>query len=717
MFTAKFKKSKLFRILSAAMIFSFSLTLIPGQAVFGQTLIFPPPGVMVNPTPGYIPTLIRGLVIHPENPLKIDFIVDTGHDKIKGEALKQESLKLIKYFLASLTVPEKDMWVNLSPYEKNRIIPDLFGKTGMGRDLLIQDYILKQLTASLMYPERELGRNFWNKVYAQVKAKYGTEDIPVDTFNKVWIVPEQPVVYQDGAKVFVLKNKLKVMMEQDYLAMTKNNRDPENVGAPPATAGRLVGARPQAKATQALASQITKEIIIPAIEKEVNEGKNFANLRQIYNSMILAAWYKVNLKESFLGKIYVDKNKTKGVDHNDPGAKEQIYRQYLEAFKKGAFDYVKEETNPVTEETTSRKYFSGGIELAQAASPATLTKQDGVFSPTENGTVFAATVDLRSSNPSTKTTAASPLTIRETQRTDNRVSFELQDGTGRLGTLEAEYPDHNARQSSTLNRGSAIRARLTLTIFRGIGAGTYRVPRYVQSTYQDGQSFLTFILLLGEQNPPVEKTSPLNPTQAQERWEATAYFKFGSNLFGKSTSYHVKYGNDRVGTMRVDLDSTGTTIDLSVDQGSEAGRHTFQHVGDFTNLPLLAVGLFGNGQYLEQAPESSARPNSSGESVDDSGDSSSTPTGGIDLEKTFGGLKIKRDARGVPLPLLQQPVEIFNHVDGLYPEMEKMLLIPSLPAYLGFAKPQRPKGKTVSSFPGKPALSPGKEPEASDLSA
>jgi hypothetical protein len=44
--------------------------------------------------------------------------------------------KLIKYFLASLTIPEKDLWVNLSPYEKDRIIPQSFGLTEMGRDLL-----------------------------------------------------------------------------------------------------------------------------------------------------------------------------------------------------------------------------------------------------------------------------------------------------------------------------------------------------------------------------------------------------------------------------------------------------------------------------------------------------------------------------------------------------------------------------------------------------
>jgi hypothetical protein len=35
-----------------------------------------------------------------------------------------------------------------------------------------------------------------------------------------------------------------------------------------------------------------RSIVIPALEQEVNEGKNFIPLRQVYHSLILAAWYK-----------------------------------------------------------------------------------------------------------------------------------------------------------------------------------------------------------------------------------------------------------------------------------------------------------------------------------------------------------------------------------------------------------------------------------------
>src|SRR5208283_1967517 len=133
--------------------------------------------------PAYVPVLIKGLKIHPENPLLFDFILDTGASglKINSPEFKDESRKLIKYFLASLTIKEDDLWVNLSPYEKNRMIPEELGQTELGRDMLAQDYILKQLTASLIYPEKELGKAFWDRVYAKAREQFGSTAVPVNT--------------------------------------------------------------------------------------------------------------------------------------------------------------------------------------------------------------------------------------------------------------------------------------------------------------------------------------------------------------------------------------------------------------------------------------------------------------------------------------------------------------------------------------------------------
>ena len=119
----------------------------------------------------------------------------------------------------------------------------------------------------------------------------------------------------------------------------------------------------QTKDTNQLGSQIVREIVIPELTKEVNENKNFAQLRQVYNSLILATWYKKKIKDSILEQVYADKNKVAGVNIDDPKEKEKIYQRYLQAFKKGVYNYIKEEVDPITQEMIPRKYFSGGVDF------------------------------------------------------------------------------------------------------------------------------------------------------------------------------------------------------------------------------------------------------------------------------------------------------------------------------------------------------------------
>ncbi len=264
----------------------------------------------------------------------------------------------------------------------------------MGRDLLAQDYLLKQITASLIYPEDAFGKIFWNRVYQEAFKRYGTTNIPVNTFNKVWIVPEKAVVYENAqaGTAYVVESRLKVMLEQDYLALEKNVEG-GHVGQAAATAADP-NVSPQ-KDVNALGSQIVREIVIPQLTKEVNENKNFAQLRQVYNSLILATWYKKKIKDSILSQVYADKNKVKGVewghvprpqagyvsplhapnkgDTNPPAggfmSPESIYQQYLTAFKKGVYNYIKEEQDPQTQQIIPRKYFSGGMDFAMATDP------------------------------------------------------------------------------------------------------------------------------------------------------------------------------------------------------------------------------------------------------------------------------------------------------------------------------------------------------------
>jgi len=318
----------------------------------------------VHLSPKFSAAQLQGVTIHPENALQFDFLIDKGDQVLVKSQKREEYRKLVKYFFSSLTIPDGDQWVNLSPYEKDRIIKDDFGKTEMGRDLLAEDYMLKQITSSLIYPENGLGKKFWAKIYERAWKEYHTGNVPVDTFNKVWIIPDHAIVYESGNTAYILQSHLKVMLEEDYLALQKQlpltpslTKEGGRIIVPPLFYKE--GVRGSLNSIHTIASQIIREIILPELEKEVNEGKNFANLRQMYSGMILATWYKKALKESLLGKIYADKAKLAGFV---VGAKDVngIYQRYLRAFKKGVFNYIKEDVDKYTKEAVPRKYFSGG---------------------------------------------------------------------------------------------------------------------------------------------------------------------------------------------------------------------------------------------------------------------------------------------------------------------------------------------------------------------
>lgn len=312
------------------------------------------PGAIIFSSPQFIPAVLRGLTIPLKNPLNLNFILDTGDSPLKGDALNKESQKLITYFLTSLTIPEDEIWVNLSPYEKDRITTGSLGTTEMGRELLEQDYILKQFMASLTHPDTPLGKKFWERVYALAYQRFGHYDFPLNTFNKVWIVPQEVHLVEYNHSVYIQDSRLKIMMEEDYLSLQ------ENAHKHGLDTHKLED--PFIKEVNAMTSSVIRDMLLKDVEREVNLGQNFAPLRQIFHSLILATWYKMRLKNTLLSRVYMDQNKTRGIASEDKDIEAKIYQQYVQAFQRGVYNLIQEEYDPRFQETIPKRYFSGGIQ-------------------------------------------------------------------------------------------------------------------------------------------------------------------------------------------------------------------------------------------------------------------------------------------------------------------------------------------------------------------
>ena len=456
------------KIIALITLFCFCTGAAGVSAAPAGVFVLPAPGQVIGLSPAFHPPLLKGIRVYRQDPFRFDFILDKGDAAASSPEGRETAARLIRYFLASVTIPENDRWVNLSPYEKDRIVPGAFGQTEMGRDLLAQDYILKQITASVLYPDGEVGKEFWARVYAESLKRYGRTDIPVDTFNKVWIVPQTAVVDENRDTAVVVESKLKVMLESDYVAMSHQKDMAESSALAEGVAVtqneglmRRGGSqtRPHEPDQQEIAKDILREIIIPILEKEVNEGKNFAALRQVYNSLILATWYKRKIKAGIMGQAYMDRNKIAGIDIADSNEKEKIWSQYVEAFRKGAYNFIKEEIDPLTHALTPRKYFSGGTaftdhDLAQALK----------IRPSGAAAIMR---DLGSSRSSLETVAVRAQILDGEPGHVVDKSQTIAQLAGQLATLTAAITDDDGLNSQRVALDEVLRQALALLAQQG----------------------------------------------------------------------------------------------------------------------------------------------------------------------------------------------------------------------------------------------------------
>ena len=332
----------------------------------------------------FVPPLIRGCSLDPSLST-VTFILDSGDGE--KQIGKQEFQTMMSYFFSSLAFPEDDLWVNLSAYESKRMIPQSLGRTKLGRDMLSQDCVLKKLCASLLHPSTSIGKQYWAEFHSRVPSNSGS----VSCFQKVWMQPEKATVYEKPAgkeeaelkgalktpkehsAAYVVEAKIKIYCEEDAIAA-------EAEGA----TGILSMESRRAHA------DLFRELVVPKISQEVNEGRNFSKMRQIYNSMILATWFKrthgdsknfpsfiesrdssliftTNGDHSFItgeSRMYPDSSiqiatSNEGVDLN-----ELYYQEYVKLFREGLRQTV-QTVDVSTGQITRKTYLSGKVDATR----------------------------------------------------------------------------------------------------------------------------------------------------------------------------------------------------------------------------------------------------------------------------------------------------------------------------------------------------------------
>lgn len=316
-------KSLLVLFVFLLLIITITVDLLNVRDVDASMMELPPPLSLLALSEDFEGPLLKGIVVDQNNLFDLTFIVDC---KDNAEISKQETRKLINYFMTGLAFSKEDLWVNLSPYEEDRVIDDELSRTELGIDLVAQDYVLKLLSSSLTHPDTSLGKAYWG----MNNRKSIIENTNV--LGKIWISPDSAEVLEYSNGALVTLSQLKVESQ----------------------------------------SRVVNELICPSVKKDVNSGKNFSTLRQLYCSLILAQWFKQKFFQSYY-KNYIHSNNVKGFEISGTRKKENIYQMYLESFKKGSYNIIQKN------KFQNREYFSGGWKMSDFAVKVNKAKVKDIY--------------------------------------------------------------------------------------------------------------------------------------------------------------------------------------------------------------------------------------------------------------------------------------------------------------------------------------------------
>ncbi len=211
-------------------------------------------------------------------------------------------------FMTGLRLPQDKFWANLSYLEPSRVLDSGIADTITGRVLLYGDLRLKQDIAQLINPAvSPEGALFWESVKKKA-AEMGVPDNVV-VLNKVWIEPAEACVYMRKGVPCILRCSLRVCQESPVRAE--------------GTQGGI----------QEYADRLFTTVILPKLNKKVNQDRAYASLRCVYKGLVLAKAYKESAPADLSGTGYCAGGqdlRAAGLEYSAAA----IYRKYMKELKK-----------------------------------------------------------------------------------------------------------------------------------------------------------------------------------------------------------------------------------------------------------------------------------------------------------------------------------------------------------------------------------------------
>jgi hypothetical protein len=213
-----------------------------------------------------------------------------------------------------LVLNPDEFWVNLNPSEPDRIIGSQLGETNAGRELLDADFQLKRSSATLMNPNTKLGAQYWRDLAGSSSSVcYG---------SRMWIVPGQVQVREDGGSLYILNAQLAVKAVPDHVA-------------------DMPASCHYDAQTDARGQRLDRTMIVPLLTKMVNTAPEYAPIRRAFMARIVAQWIRgrhaSGQRTSF--DSLIDSGNIGPAKLQDGWQPQQVFNAYVKSLKDGEFTY------------------------------------------------------------------------------------------------------------------------------------------------------------------------------------------------------------------------------------------------------------------------------------------------------------------------------------------------------------------------------------------
>lgn len=279
-------------------------------------------------------------------------------------------------FMTGLAVNDYKFWVNLNPWEVDRIIDEELGQSEVGRIMLEADLQMKRDFSNYGNPcANETGKALWNlldkkreDLVQQCMNRFPGEikeasNIIFKPVQRHWIVPDKAYAYSNGSLIYIINASLAINSEPvtDHSSFQVKNQDINTFSG-----DCIEELNRSAQEYAEYYNNLEERMIQPYVVADINTDEKYEGLREVYAALALAQWYKSKVTpRTDIFRDVLDSSSASILKSKTPWQPKDIWDEYVYSFKNGEYKCWENTTAKTAKgiRTKIRLHSAGGVEF------------------------------------------------------------------------------------------------------------------------------------------------------------------------------------------------------------------------------------------------------------------------------------------------------------------------------------------------------------------